>query len=80
MIKGKLLVLLEEAEKERVEEINGDTVEGTWGKQVRNYVLDPQERVKDLRSGYETGDAKGILDGKLEEVVSSNVGVVLRKL
>ena len=72
------MVLLEEAEKERIEEINGDVVEGTWGRQVRNYVLAPQERVKDVRSGYETGNAKGILDGDLEDIVASNVGVKMK--
>ena len=75
LIKSKLLVLLAEARKERIDEINGDTVEGTWGRQVRNYVLDPMERVKDLRSGYETADARGVLEGEMDDILGSVLGM-----
>jgi peptide chain release factor 2 len=33
-----------------------------WGHQIRSYVLD-QSRIKDLRTGFETGNTKGVLDG-----------------
>ena len=70
-VKSMILALMEEARVEEVQKINGDLVEATWGAQVRNYVLNPDKRVKDLRSGWETTDAAGILDGGLDDVVES---------
>jgi peptide chain release factor 2 len=75
VLEGKLLVLLDEADKVKLEEVTGDTVEAKWGQQVRNYVLDPEERVKDLRSGYETGNARKVLEGDIEDIVNSVRGM-----
>jgi peptide chain release factor 2 len=40
-----------------------------FGSQIRNYVLHPYQMVKDLRSGYEVGNAQGVLDGDLDGFV-----------
>ena len=42
-----------------------------WGSQIRNYVLHPYKLVKDLRTGVETSDAQGVLDGNLNEFMKA---------
>lgn len=42
-----------------------------WGSQVRNYVLHPYKLVKDLRSGYESGNPQAVLDGNLNDFMKS---------
>ncbi len=42
-----------------------------FGSQIRSYVLQPYQMVKDLRSGYETSDTTGVLDGDLDKLVES---------
>jgi len=80
MVKSKILTVMEEARIAEVKKINGDIVEGVWGAQIRNYVLHPDKRIKDLRSGWESTDAGGILDGDLDEVVESVVVARSREL
>ena len=43
-----------------------------WGSQIRSYVLD-QSRIKDLRTGYETGNTSAVLNGDLDEFMKSSL-------
>ena len=43
-----------------------------WGHQIRSYVLD-QSRINDLRTGFETGNTKGVLDGDIDEFISASL-------
>lgn len=66
LLKAKLLAIAEEQRASDLKEIKGDVVKAEWGQQIRNYVLHPYQLVKDVRTGVETSDVNGVLDGDLE--------------
>ncbi|MEZ5723399.1 MAG: peptide chain release factor 2, partial [Paracoccaceae bacterium] len=47
--------------------------EAGWGNQIRSYVLQPYQMVKDLRTGYETSDTQGVLDGDLDGLMAATL-------
>jgi len=60
--------LAERARQERLahlDEIRGEQGEAAWGRQIRSYVLQPYQMVKDLRTDHEVGNVSGVLDGDL---------------
>jgi peptide chain release factor 2 len=74
--------LLEKEVEKMAEEqakIKGEHIAAGWGNQIRSYVLHPYKLVKDHRSGFETSDTVGILDGDLDDLMKayleSKVGV-----
>lgn len=60
--------------RKRMEEqskIEGEKKKIEWGSQIRSYTLHPYKLVKDLRTGYETGNAQGVLDGDLDHFIKA---------
>jgi peptide chain release factor 2 len=64
--------LLEEEERKRAEKLateRGEQKAVEWGSQIRSYTLHPSQRVKDHRTGHETGNADRVLDGDIDGFV-----------
>ena len=56
---------------EKQSEIEGKKKKIEWGSQIRNYVLHPYRMVKDLRTGHETSDTQGVLDGDISSFIKA---------
>lgn len=62
---AKLAERQREERRKQLETLSGPLSDVAWGSQIRSYVLAPYQLVKDLRSGYETGNVEAVLDGDL---------------
>jgi peptide chain release factor 2 len=65
ILKSRLYDLELKKRQEKQAELEGQKKKIEWGSQIRSYVLHPYKMVKDLRTGYETADTQGVLDGDL---------------
>ncbi|MBP5317183.1 MAG: peptide chain release factor 2 [Bacteroidales bacterium] len=67
ILKSHLYDLELKKRQEKQAELEGQKKKIEWGSQIRSYVLHPYKMVKDLRTGYETSDTQGVLDGDLND-------------
>ncbi len=67
ILKSHLYDLELQKRREKQAELEGQKKRIEWGSQIRNYTLQPFRLVKDLRTGHETSDTAGVLDGDLNE-------------
>jgi peptide chain release factor 2 len=58
-------------QRTEMERFYGEKGEIGWGSQIRSYVLQPYQMVKDLRTGYSTSDTQGVLDGELDKFITA---------
>jgi peptide chain release factor 2 len=66
MLKAKLYLLKQQEQAEKESGIRGEVTDIAWGHQIRSYVLQPYTMVKDLRTGVESSNAAGVLDGGID--------------
>ncbi|GAA3202679.1 peptide chain release factor 2 [Dactylosporangium siamense] len=72
VLKAKLLAVKRAEEKATMNELRGD-VQGSWGDQMRSYVLHPYQMVKDLRTEHETGNPSAVFDGDLDGFIDAGI-------
>ncbi len=73
VLRAKLHKLAEEERRARLDDLKGPKRDIAWGNQIRSYILQPYRMVKDLRTGYETGDVDAVLDGDLDGLITATL-------
>ena len=70
-LKSKLFEKQLDEKRAVMEKFYGDKGDIAWGNQIRSYVFQPYRMVKDLRTGYQTSDVQGVMDGDLDKFIGS---------
>ncbi len=65
LLKSKLILLEKEEKLKKLDSIRGEQVEAGWGRQIRSYVMQPYQQVKDSRTNIEVGNIQSVLDGDI---------------
>ena len=73
MLKSRLYNLELEKRAEEEAKINASKAENGWGSQIRSYVLQPYQMIKDLRTNYETSNIEATLDGDIDGFLSATL-------
>ena len=71
MLISKLYAQRVDAQKAEMERFYGEKGSISWGNQIRSYVFQPYRMVKDLRTGVETSNVQGVMDGDLDPFVNA---------
>ncbi|CAB4540874.1 MAG: peptide chain release factor 2 [actinobacterium acAMD-2] len=72
VLESRLLERRRQEERAEMDALKGDTT-GSWGNQMRSYVLQPYQMVKDLRTEFETGNVSSVLDGDIDEFIEAGI-------
>ncbi len=71
MLRSKLVEIREREHLEKISDIKGVQKKIEWGSQIRNYVFMPYTLVKDTRTGCETSNVNGVMDGALDPFINA---------
>jgi len=71
VLRSRLYETQMQEKAEEMSKITGEKKEIAWGRQIRSYVLQPYQMVKDHRTGMEFGNVTAVLDGKLDGFIQS---------
>ena len=71
VLKSRLYEKKQDEQRAEMDKFYGEKGEIGWGSQIRSYVLQPYQMVKDLRTGISTSDTQGVLDGDLDRFVNA---------
>jgi peptide chain release factor 2 len=71
MLKSQLYEIELKKQQAQRSDIEAGKMKIEWGSQIRNYVMHPYKLVKDVRSGYETSDVDGVMNGNIDEFLKA---------
>jgi peptide chain release factor 2 len=71
VLKARLYEKKQDEQRAEMDRFYGEKGEIGWGSQIRSYVLQPYQMVKDLRTGISTSDTQGVLDGDIDRFVNA---------
>jgi peptide chain release factor 2 len=72
VLQAKLLARRRQEQQAKIDALKGDN-SGSWGNQMRSYVLHPYQMVKDHRTEQETGNTGAVLDGEIDEFIEAGI-------
>jgi peptide chain release factor 2 len=72
VLQAKLLERKREEQAAKLNELRGEGGR-SWGTQIRNYVLHPYQNIKDLRTGFETGNTAAVMDGEIDGFIEAEI-------
>ncbi len=71
MLKARIYEKREDEKRSELEKVYGEKGEIGWGNQIRSYVFQPYQMVKDLRTGVDTGNVQGVMDGDIDRFINA---------
>ncbi len=75
ILKARLYNLEMKAKEKKMEQLVGDKKDIAWGNQIRSYILQPYQMVKDHRIGIEVGDVNSVLDGNIDGLLRESLKI-----
>jgi peptide chain release factor 2 len=80
MLRSRLYEMQLSQRQAEIDAANASKTDNGWGHQIRSYVLQPYQMVKDMRSDYETSDTTGVLDGKIDEFIMATLAKLVVRI
>ncbi|MCB1146694.1 MAG: peptide chain release factor 2 [Leptospiraceae bacterium] len=71
MLRARLYELAQEEKQKEIESKSGERKDISWGNQIRSYVFHPYNMVKDLRTGQQTSDVQGVMNGNFDPFIDA---------
>lgn len=72
VLQSRLLLVRKAEQDAQKKELAGD-IKASWGDQMRSYVLQPYQMVKDLRTEHESGNTSGVFDGEIDDFINAGI-------
>ena len=73
VLKAKLFLLNEKTKKKEAKEERGELKMAEWGNQIRSYIFQPYQMVKDHRTNIKTSNLEKVLDGDLDKFIEAEI-------
>jgi peptide chain release factor 2 len=71
VLRSRLYELRKKEQEEKMGKVVGEKKDIAWGNQIRSYVFQPYQMVKDHRTGYEVGNVNAVMDGEIEQFIEA---------